>query len=336
MNDLKKAHEALNQIAELTKKAHGLIEGTSPQVGENHMGNKELGCTIKALPNRLLFKAAETAFKVNPVNKPLLESSMGFAADLVAKPQFLTVLVTKYWGPLARTLTVSFLENTPSDLRKRIIGHMNAWANTASISFAETSGTGHIRISREPGGYWSYLGTDVLHIPENQPTMNLEGFTMNTRDSEFFRVVRHETGHTLGFVHEHMRKEIIQRIDPEKAYDYFFRTQGWDRQTVNEQVLKPLDEKSIMGTPPDQTSIMCYHLPGSITYDGQPILGGSDINATDYEFAGKIYPKHISAMPHASRLQLHAEWSESEDVSEAQIEELIKASLNRTKFEIAG
>jgi hypothetical protein len=30
-----------------------------------------------------------------------------------------------------------------------------------------------------------------------------------TPDAEFYRVVRHETGHTLGFPHEHMRKEII-------------------------------------------------------------------------------------------------------------------------------
>ena len=47
--------------------------------------------------------------------------------------------------------------------------------------------------------------------------MNLEAFTMDTPDSEFFRVVRHETGHTLGFPHEHMRKAIIDRLDPEKV-----------------------------------------------------------------------------------------------------------------------
>ena len=44
-------------------------------------------------------------------------------------------------------------------------------------------------------------------------------------------------------------------------------------------------------TPPDQTSIMCYQLPGSITRDGRPILGGPDINQTDYAFAGRIYPR---------------------------------------------
>ena len=60
------------------------------------------------------------------------------------------------------------------------------------------------RISRGSEGYWSYLGTDIRLIPRNRPTMNLQGFTMNTSESEYKRVVRHETGHTLGFPHEHI------------------------------------------------------------------------------------------------------------------------------------
>jgi hypothetical protein len=60
------------------------------------------------------------------------------------------------------------------------------------------------QISRGSEGYWSYLGTDIRLIPWNRPTMNLQGFTMNTSESEYKRVVRHETGHTLGFPHEHI------------------------------------------------------------------------------------------------------------------------------------
>ena len=77
-----------------------------------------------------------------------------------------------------------------------------------------------------------------------------------------------------------MRKELVARIDPQKAYDFFLRTQGWNRTMVDQQVLTPLDQRSIIGTAADQTSIMCYQLPGLITRDGQPILGGEDINAT--------------------------------------------------------
>ena len=62
-------------------------------------------------------------------------------------------------------------------------------------------------------------------VPEPElPTMNLEGFTMRTPESEFLRVVRHEAGHTLGFEHEHMRTQLVQRIDRKKAIAYFRRT----------------------------------------------------------------------------------------------------------------
>lgn len=168
------------------------------------------------------------------------------------EPQRIAVLTSKYWGAKPRRLTVSFMETTPTDLRTRIISHMNAWTKTGGVSFAWTSGTGQIRISRGGGGYYSYLGTDVLLIPKNRQTMN-------TPESEYKRVVRHETGHTLG---EHMRKALVARIDPQKAYDYFWRTYRWDKATVDEQVLKSLDERSLMATLPDQTSIMCYQLPG--------------------------------------------------------------------------
>ncbi len=48
---------------------------------------------------------------------------------------------------------------------------------------------------------------------------------------------------------------------------------------------------AIFATDPDESSIMCYQVPGSCTKDGKPITGGSDINDTDYWFAGRIYPK---------------------------------------------
>jgi hypothetical protein len=149
--------------------------------------------------------------------------------------------------------------------------------------------------------------------------MNLEAFTMNTAESEYLRVVRHETGHTLGFPHEHMRQELVARIDPQKAYDFLYRQYGWNKTAVDQQVLTALDQQSIFATPPDQTSIMCYQLPGTITKDGQPIQGGLDINGTDYAFAAQIYPKPASSTMDApddaqkSSADRDA-WSASEDV----------------------
>jgi len=121
--------------------------------------------------------------------------------------------------------------------------------------------------------------------------MNLEAFSLKTPISEFHRVVRHETSHTLGFPHEHMRLQLVNLIDRDKATRFFGATQGWSAAEVEAQVLTPLEQSSIIGTPPDQVSIMCYQIPGSITQSGEPIPGGVDIDKSDYDFAGAIYPK---------------------------------------------
>ena len=252
------------------------------------------GCRLMPLPPRLQQQAAAVAAKENPANAPLLElSALG---DGVLDPQRLTIYTSRYWGPKPKTLTVSFMETTAADLRARIVGHLNAWARFGGISFAETSGTGDVRISRGSGGYWSYLGTDIKLIPANRPTMNLQGFSMSTSEKEYRRVVRHEAGHTLGFPHEHMRQALVARIDREKAYDYFRRTQGWDQAMVDQQVLTPLDPAKIIGTEADQDSIMCYQLPGEITVDGEAIRGGLDINPLDSAFTATIYPKVLRGL----------------------------------------
>jgi hypothetical protein len=117
-----------------------------------------------------------------------------------------------------------------------------------------------------------------------------------------------------------MRKALVDRIDPEKAYAYFLRTQGWAKDVVDQQVLTPLEAGSIIGTEPDQDSIMCYQLPGEITKDGQPIRGGTDINASDAGFAGIVYPKLLrtdegapaGAVP-LPRVPAVADWDPQED-----------------------
>jgi hypothetical protein len=266
-------------------------------------------CTIKTLPTRLHGYAAEVAAQVHPGNASAIE------------PQRIGVITTKYWGPQPRVITVAFLEPTAASLRSKILAHMNAWADLGcSVSFAESSADPVVRISRAGSGYWSYLGTDILHVPANQPTMNLQGFVLATPDSEYRRVVRHETGHTMGFPHEHLRREMIARLDPQKTYNYFAVTQGWDAQTTANNVLTPVDESSIRGTPADEDSVMCYQLPGSITRDGRPIRGGADINERDATFARVIYqpwdawpePDPDLELAAAARDEHH--WPEGEDV----------------------
>lgn len=262
-------------------------------------------CRLMTLEAALQIEAAKTAVRVNPVNAPLV-MPYGEGTPLPpAEPLRLALSTQRTWGPKSRVITVGFMDQAPADLQKRVLSHMNAWNAWTCISFALSNVSPMVRIARVEEGYYSYLGTDILHIGANRQTMNLQGFTMATPESEFVRVVRHETGHTLGWPHEHMRQELVARIDADKAYAYFEQTQGWDAETVRDQVLTPLDPASLTTIrPADQLSIMCYHLPGSITKDGLPIVGGPDIDPWDQELAAKVYPRASAPPPPASSCTL--------------------------------
>jgi hypothetical protein len=254
-------------------------------------------CTPRILPKDLWLLAAHVASEVNPLNRP----SLGHLAEVAPGGNdhaFIAALTTKYWHGGGVRLTVGFLDGPSAALQKRILSHMNAWNKTANVRFTLTSTDPQVRIARAADGYWSNVGTDILTVEPGQPTMNLEGFTMQTDDSEFHRVVRHETGHTLGFIHEHMRRTLVKQIDEKKAIAYFGSTQGWSPAMVRQQVLTPIEESSLLGTAQtDANSIMCYQIPGTITVSGKPILGGNDIDAQDFAFAAKLYPKKAAGAP---------------------------------------
>jgi hypothetical protein len=256
-----------------------------------------LCCMPKRLPKKLWIPAAQKARAINPVNHPQLHRLKSIMPGFAPTKQRIAVVTTKYWGPNGVRLTVGFLDNPPKDLRARILAHMNAWAPKVNVTFTESRSDPQVRIARIPGdGYWSYVGTDILSIEAEEPTMNLEGFTMQTAESEFRRVVRHEAGHTIGCPHEHMRKALVAKIDQKKAIKYFGETQGWTPAEVREQVLTPLEESSLLGSDvTDPNSIMSYQIPGKITKNGKPILGGNDIGKSDFDFMAKIYP--VKAVP---------------------------------------
>jgi hypothetical protein len=71
----------------------------------------------------------------------------------------------------------------------------------------------------------------------------------------------------------------------------------WSEREVINQVLTPVEERSLIATPhADEVSIMCYDMPASITKDGKPVVGGTDINPADFQFAGVLYPKRNAGL----------------------------------------
>lgn len=279
----------LNQISDVIGQALG-----RPVLNAESEAPPAIGCTIKELPPELQAEAAARAVEENPANRQPLDvlAALHDAGLSVARLAFRT---TKYWRAGGADLTVGFTEETPADLRNRILGYMNGWGEFSAVRFRWTQTDPQVRITRDGQGHWSYLGTDILTVPKNQPTMCLQGFTMQTREAECVRVIRHEAGHTLGAEHEQFRASIVARLDPAKTIDYFRRTQGWSEAEVRRQVLTPARESDLFASPEaDELSIMMYALPASITKDGRAIPGGADFSAADKLTAGKLYPKVVA------------------------------------------
>lgn len=256
------------------------------------MPERYVGCSVRQLPPHKAVEAARQAVKINPANQ-VPTTGAALAAAGSGEAGRIAALTGKLWGARGVDLKVSFLDGPDRATCDKILSHANAWGRTANVIFTEVGSGGQVRITRTAGqGYWSYLGTDILSVPANEPTMNLESFDAGrTPDGEFYRVVRHEFGHTLGWAHEHTRREIVGRIDPQKAIAYFARYDGWDAETVRQQVLTPLSDAELTALPADVRSVMCYQISGDVTVDGQPIPGGTDIDEEDAALCAKLYPK---------------------------------------------
>ena len=253
-------------------------------------------CIPKSLTPEQAELARRRSAEINPRNVQHVHEVARTPVGRRGGPRRLVLVVGNRWPESGVELSVQFLDAPSTALRKRILLHLNAWSDFANVRFRETHGQGQVRIARldapeDVAGYWSYVGTEIEGIALDAPTMNLQEFTMRTPDEEFFRVVRHEAGHTLGFDHEHMRTELVRKIDRKKAIRYYDKLCGWTPQETIDQVLTPLAKKSIIGTTEaDPESIMCYQVPADITKDGKAIPGGLDINEKDAEFAAKMYP----------------------------------------------
>ncbi|KAJ8073571.1 hypothetical protein PM082_011849 [Marasmius tenuissimus] len=241
----------------------------------------------------------------------------GFCHDPLCPPapSSLALSQNKKWTGNGVRLRVVFIDNPPPsyELQERTVKHMNGWSQICNVSFIllpslsnDHTAAAEVRISfsgkvkgKVSGGCWSYIGTEVLVKADRQePTMMLEGLdAADISDDKFMMVVLHETGHTLGFVHEHRRPEIANLIDPVKAYIHF---QPWDESKVDAEVLKPLSTNSgpsscIASQMIDCHSIMCYPIPESIFKDDVnensiEVIGGSILSECDKITAKVFYP----------------------------------------------
>ena len=113
----------------------------------------------------------------------------------------------------------------------------------------------------ENGGAWSLLGTECLTVKDKtESTMNFGWFDVPT--------TLHEFCHALGMIHEHQNpkgKTILW--DKERVRQWAQETQGWDKQTTDNNIIERYKLDEINGSTFDSKSIMLYFFPGNLVMD---------------------------------------------------------------------
>ena len=198
------------------------------------------------------------------------------------------------WEP-GTTISAWFMDGKPENMQ-RVRDEANEWSEYANIHFAfyapeDTPPAGpQIRVSFQGNGYWSLIGSQATFRDHDFPTMNLNFRLFDYGDAEIQRVVLHEFGHALGLWHEHQNPNANFTWNKEVIYDYYERTQGWDRETVDGNIFAQLDADSVLATEFDPTSIMVYSFPPEFTEERFETPYVFQLSAIDKREISALYP----------------------------------------------
>ena len=188
-----------------------------------------------------------------------------------------------------RALKVRFLEGDPV-VREKVRKIATEWTQHSGVrlvfgDFPDAD----IRITFQPTGSWSYVGSCQYDLKPNQATMNFGWLFPETPDIEYRRVVLHEFGHSLGLVQEHQHPKGKIPWD-EKAVFAYYRQQGWNETKTRQNVLEKYSEGETNFTEYDRTSIMQYPIPRELLATGGFEVGlNSDLSELDKKFVMEQY-----------------------------------------------
>lgn len=248
-------------------------------------------CIDRMIPDELLLESMRRSVAENPLNAPVLNRRMlppGVMPDI--PQQYLAAITGKLWKP-GRTLRVRFLDGDPQ-VQERIPAFADIWSGYANIKFTFVDDEdAEIRISFQSQGSWSYIGTDALVIPKNQPTMNFGWLTRATPADEYSRVVTHEFGHALGCIHEHQNPSGNIPWDKEAVYEFY---QGppnyWTREQVDINIFTRYGADITQFSEFDPHSIMLYPIPNELTLGDFEVGWNKELSEMDKHFVAALYP----------------------------------------------
>jgi len=231
------------------------------------------------------------------------------------------------WEPGA-TLLVKFMPGGSKNIRDRVMLNAKEWEKYANVRFKfvpDNTGYAHIRIKLGAGlGHNSAVGTEANFRAQNEQTMNFD--TLAFADGEYYlarvkkkglqppytldhlrtemrqepnhwnlpelrRVVMHEFGHALGLLHEQSYPAAVNWKRTDSIYQYYYETQGWNKQQVDFNVFEAGSRFYTNGTKYDSKSIMHYAINAWETTDGYSVKNNFELSAGDKILIAALYPK---------------------------------------------
>lgn len=208
------------------------------------------------------------------------------ATTITPTQQYIASLVRFKWQK--KNLTVTFLDGDP-EVIERVKAVAREWEKVSSIRF--TFGdvpNPDISISFLYEGSWSTIGSYSRKV---KPSMNFGWLDQETSQEEYNRVVLHEFGHALGFIHEHQNPDANINWNKEAVYRYYMGPpNNWDQDKVNSNIFTKYSRAQTQGTSFDTSSIMLYAIPQEFTLDGFSVGWNNSLSETDKKFVGTLYP----------------------------------------------
>jgi len=256
-------------------------------------------CVDRILTPDQYIAAARRAIVENPVNVPVVPSrGAGPGMGIGPLSELELALITGKMWKSGRTLRANFMDGEP-EVQDKVEHYARIWRQHADIIFDFGSyNDAEIRISFRLRGSWSYLGSDALGIPLNEPTMNFGWLTPDSPDDEYERVVVHEFGHALGCIHEHQNPVGNIPWNKEVVYRYYMGPpNNWTREQVDNNLFRRYSRTITQFSEYDPDSIMHYPIPNQFTVGDFEVGMNGELSERDKYFIARMYPREEAIVP---------------------------------------
>lgn len=209
-----------------------------------------------------------------------------------------------YLWDVGSILYVKIWNGSPQ-MRQMIQAYAKEWEKYANIKFqfVET-GDAHIRVLLDnKGGNNSRIGIQALSVPQDQKTMNLDTTTFKTAAYTYTCIV-HEFGHAIGLLHEHSSPISGIKWNKDYVYAELKRTNGWDRDAVDWNLFKTVNQFYTNGTTYDRYSIMHYPIMPGWTTNSYVVNWNNAISEGDKNLMRILYPASGARSTEVPRLYI--------------------------------